>query len=64
MKSDRLQKLELLQWLSSVGLFQISFASGVPVYPASIRCVAQWYPSGIPLAFQCTLDQPVYTGSG
>ena len=56
----RLQKLELLQWVasqcgadstkflqwhSSVGLFQLSFSSGVPVYPASIRWVAQWYPS-------------------
>ena len=32
------------QWHSSVGLFQLSFSSGVPVYPASIRWVAQWYP--------------------
>ena len=27
------------------GLFQLSFSSGVPVYPASIRWVTQWYPS-------------------
>ena len=60
----RLQKLEFLQWRgavltkflqwhSSVGLFQLSFSSGVPVYPASIRWIAQWYPSvGQPVAFQ------------
>ena len=36
---------KFLQWHSSVGLFQLSFSSGVPVYPASIRWVAQWYPS-------------------
>ena len=36
---------KFLQWHSSVGPFQLSFSSGVPVYPASIRWVAQWYPS-------------------
>ena len=36
---------KFLQWHSNVGLFQLSFSSGVPVYPASIRWVAQWYPS-------------------
>ena len=36
---------KFLQWQFSVGLFQLSFSSGVPVYPASIRWVAQWYPS-------------------
>ena len=62
---------QFLHWRSSVGLFQLSFfSSGVPVYPA----VFAWSPngipvytgstSGIPVAFQCTLDQPVYTGSG
>ena len=53
---------KFLQGHSSVGLFQLSFSSGAPVYPASIRWVAQlypsvhwvnqWHPSGI----------PVYTG--
>ena len=42
----RLQWSEFLQWHSSVGQFQLSFSSGVPV------------------ALQCTLDQPVCTGSG
>ena len=41
----RLQKFEFLQWHSTVGLFQLSFSSGVPVYPASIRWVAQLYPN-------------------
>ena len=41
----RLQKLEFFQCHSSAGLFQLSFSSGVPVYPASNRWVAQWYPS-------------------
>ena len=36
---------KFLHWHSSVGLFQLSFYCGVPVYPASIRWVAQWYPS-------------------
>ena len=66
----RLQKLEFIQWHPSVGLFQLSFSSGVPVYHESNGCVASGIPmytgstSGIPVAFQCTLDQPVYTGSG
>ena len=37
--------IKFLQWHSSVRLFQLSFSSGVPVYPASIRLVAQLYPS-------------------
>ena len=43
---------------------------GVPAYPVSIRWITQCFPvytgstSGIPMAFQCTMDQPVYTGSG
>ena len=36
---------KFLQWHSSVGLFQLSFSSGVLVYPASIPWVSQWYPS-------------------
>ena len=36
---------KFLQWHSSVGLFQLSFSSGVPVYPASIRWVVQRYSS-------------------
>ena len=49
--------LQSLQWCSSVscniqsfssdifvGQFQLFFSSGVPVYPASIRWVAQWFP--------------------
>ena len=36
---------KFLQWHSSVGLFQLSFSSSVPVYPASFRWVAQWYTS-------------------
>ena len=41
----RLQQSECLQWHSSVGQFQLSFCRDVPVYPASIRWVTQWYPS-------------------
>ena len=41
----RLQKLEFFQWHPSVGRIQLSFSSGVPVYPASIRWVAQRCPS-------------------
>ena len=57
---------KFLQWHSSVGLFQISFSSGVPVHPASIRWVAQWYPSvhwvnqwhsSVHWTSQCTLAQ-------
>ena len=36
---------KFLQWHSSVVLSQLSFSNGVPVYPASIRWVAQRYPS-------------------
>ena len=43
-----------LQWHSSVGLFQLSVSSGVPVYPASIRSDAQWFPS-VHWVNQCTL---------
>ena len=62
----RLQKLKFLQWHSSVGLLQVSFSSGVPVYPAGIRWVAQWYPSvhwvnqchsNVHWTSQCTLAQ-------
>ena len=54
------------QWHSSVELFQLSFSSGVPVYPASLRRVAQWYPSvqwvnqwysGVHRTNECTLAQ-------
>ena len=61
--------IKFLQWHSSVGLFQLNFSSGVPVHPASIRGSPSGIPvytgstSGILVAFQCTLDQPVYTGS-
>ena len=62
----RLQILEFLQWHPSVGPFQLSFSSGipvrlfqlnlssgVPVCSASIRLVAQWYPTlGHPVTFQ------------
>ena len=37
----RLQKLEFLQWHPSMGLFQLSFSSGIPVYTGST--------SGIPV---------------
>ena len=57
---------KFLQWHSSVGLFQLSFSSGVLVYPASIRWVAHWYPSAqrvnqwhssVHWTSQCTLAQ-------
>ena len=57
---------KFLQWHSSVGLFQLSFSSGVPVYPTSNRWVAQWYPSvhwvnqwhsSVHWTSQCTLAQ-------
>ena len=59
----RLQKLEFLQWHPSVGLFQLSFSSGIPVWV----CFNQVFP----VVFQCTLQVvagspsgiPVYTGS-
>ena len=72
----RLQKLEflqwhssvghfqtkILQWHSSVGLFQISFSSGVPVHPASIRRVAQWYPRVHWVNQWHSSGIPMYTG--
>ena len=57
---------KFLQWHHSVGLFQLSLSSGVPVNPASIRSVAQWYPSvhwvnqwhsSVHWTSQCTLAQ-------
>ena len=57
---------KFLQWHSSVGLFQLSFCSGAPVYPTSISWVAQWYPSvhwvnqwhsSVHWTSQCTLAQ-------
>ena len=44
------------------GLFQLSFSSGVPVYPASIRWVAQWYPSVHWVNQWHSIGIPVYTG--
>ena len=53
---------KFLQWHSSVGLFQLSLSSGVPVHPASIRWVTQWYPS-VHWANQWhSSGIPVYTG--
>ena len=53
---------KFLQWHSSVGLFQLSFSSGVPVYPASIRWVTQWYPSVHWVNQLHSSGIPVYTG--
>ena len=53
---------KFLQWHSSEGLFQLSFSSGVPVYPASIRWVAQWYPSVHWVNQWHSSGIPVYTG--
>ena len=53
---------KFIQWHSSVGLFQLSFSSGVPVYPASIRWVAQWYPSVLWVNQWHSSGIPVYTG--
>ena len=59
----RLQKLEFLQWHTSVGPLQLSFSSGIPVWDCfNYVC---------PVVFQCTLQVfagspsgiPVYTGS-
>ena len=58
----RLQKLEFIQWHSSVGLFQLSFSNGVPAYPASIHWVAQWYPSVHWFNQWHSSAIPVYTG--
>ena len=53
---------KFLQWHSSVGLFQLSFSSGVPVYPASICWVAHWYPSVHWVNQWHSIGIPVYTG--
>ena len=53
---------KFLQWHSSVGLFQLSFSSDVPVYPASIRWVAQWYPSVHWVNQWHSSGIPMYTG--
>ena len=53
---------KFLQWHSSVGLFQISFSNGVPVYPAGIHWVAQWYPSVHWVNQWHSSGIPVYTG--
>ena len=45
-----------------MGLFQLSFSSGVPVHPASIRWVAQWYPSVHWVIQWHSSGIPVYTG--
>ena len=58
----RLQKLEFVQWHPSVGLFQLSLSSGVPVHPASIRWVTQWYPSVHWVNQWHSSGIPVYTG--
>ena len=58
--------LDLLQRHSSVGQLQLSLSSGLPVYPASIRWVAQRFPSvhwfnqwhsSLHWASQCALAQ-------
>ena len=54
--------IKFLQWHSSVGLFQLSFSNGVPVYPANIRRVAQWYPSVHWVNQWHSSGIPVYTG--
>ena len=59
----RLQNLEFFQLHPSVELFKLSFSSGVPVYLANIRWISSGIPlyfgstNGIPVAFQCSLDQ-------
>ena len=60
----RLQKLEFLQWNSSVGHFQLRFSSGIPVrgcfqffqWCSNVPCK---YSLGRPVVCQCTLGQPV-----
>ena len=59
----RLQKLQFLQWHPSVGQFQLSFSSGVPVCPANIHWVAQWYPSLRWVNQWHSSGIPVYTGA-
>ena len=72
--------LRFIQCCSSVGCNNSrSFSSGIPVwgifiFPVTFLQVVTGLPNGItvytgstggiPMAFQCTLDQPVYTGSG
>ena len=53
---------KFLQWHPSVGLFQLSFSNGVPVYPGSIRWVAQRYPSVHWVNQWHSSSIPVYTG--
>ena len=53
---------KFIKWHSSVGLFQLSFSSGVPVYPASIRSAAQPYPSVHWVNQWHSNGIPVYTG--
>ena len=45
-----------------MGLLQLSFSSGVPGYPASIRWVAQWYPSVHWVNQLHSSGIPLYTG--
>ena len=54
--------IKFLQWHSSVGLFQLSFSSGVLMYPASICLVAQWYLSVQWVNQWHSSGTPVYTG--
>ena len=58
----RLQQSWFLQWHSSVGQFQLSFCSGVPVHPPSIRWVTQWYLSVHWIIQWHFSGIPVYTG--
>ena len=52
------------------GAVSTNFSSGVPVYPAIFAgspsgiSVYTGSNSGIPVAFPCTLGEPLYTGSG
>ena len=58
----RLQKLRVSPVAFQFGLFQLSFSSGVPVNPANIRLVAQWFP-GVRWVNQWNSSGiPVYTG--
>ena len=47
-----LQWSEFLQWHSSVGQFQLSFSSGVPVYPALFARSPSGIPLGQPVVFR------------
>ena len=53
---------KFIQYNFSVGLFQLSFSSGAPVYPASNRWVTQWYPSVHWVNQWYSSGIPVYTG--